>query len=176
MNNFPKFSLYFLGFFGISMLFKAVVIFYDEHQNLNNNWIKTEATIKELKTKWTEIQYIEKNQDTTIILPTQKLHFLYSYQFNNKYYHSSNTGIDFSQLRVPDLNNEIVEKLSNKKKIYVYVNPKEPKNSCIVKNDINYSKLGLGIGLFGGFLFILFLVIFNLKYKATHIADKIEVL
>lgn len=176
MNNLPKFSLYFFSFFGFLMLFKTVDIFYKEYQKLNSNWVKTEAVIKEIKTEWIEIQYIESELDTTVILPQQKLYFFYSYQFNNKYYQSSNTGIDFSQLYVPDLNDELVEKLSDKKRIYVYVNPENPKKSSIVKNDINYSEIGLGIGLLGGVLFILFLVIFNLRFKDTHIADKIEIL
>ncbi len=137
-----------LNFFFIMMVLISTIQLYKKIPDLY------QIIFKDNKYKWEKIEAeiitVKLIEPNFSIHSNEKCQISYAYFYNGKKYFGNNLGLNkkrpkekefIGTFELQPLHEAIYEKVKNKKKIAIYVNPNAPKQSVIIKYDFILSEV-----------------------------------
>lgn len=155
------------------MMFMSLKFLYEEFLNLDSEiyWEKNIATINDIKL----IEYSGNIKDFPYdVFPLYKCEIKYTFNFNNKAY-VGNTISSVKSIEGDTINKTIYEKLYNSKKVIVWANKRNPKQSSLTKKNIVTEQLFTVIGMLMLSLSILNLIRIRRKNDSSTLINKLEI-
>jgi len=139
-------------------------------ENNKLNWEKNVAEIKSVKLE----SYPNPNmpKEASMVFPIEKCKIEYVFEFKGKYYTNSNVGLNKEYNS--EFHRALYMKLKDMNNVIVYVNPKNPNQSSIIKYDIDLKDIGAGIALLIFPLLVVHWVYVGKKHPPNYIAEKIK--
>ncbi|MDB9954385.1 DUF3592 domain-containing protein [Flavobacteriaceae bacterium] len=146
---------------------------YEEFLNLDSEiyWKKSIATISDLELLEYSGDIIDFTYD---VFPLYKCKVKYTFEFNNQTY-IGNTISSETSIEGDTINKTIYEKLYNSKKVIVWVNKRNPKQSSLTKKSIITEQLFTAIGILMLPLSILNLIKIRRKNNSFTLINKLEI-
>ncbi|WP_036156852.1 DUF3592 domain-containing protein [Maribacter forsetii] len=172
--------------FGISLillflLLQVIFSFYNLKkplvlilENEKFNWEQTVAQIKSVKLESSPNPNMPK--EASMVFPIEECKIKYVYKFNGKDYTNSKIGLNKEKEYESKFHRGLYLKLKEMNNVVIYVNPKNPNESSIIKYDINLKDIGAGIALLIFPLFVIHWVYISKKYPSNYLADKINII
>ena len=176
MNNLPKF-IYFLVLIMLIIFIGLSIKFFGSQltiitENEKYKWVKIEADIESIKLE--SLPNTNMPEGVPNIFTDKICNINYSYSYNNETYNNSNIGLNKNMEYSNWFHSELFEKLKSEQKIMIYINPKNPNSSTIIKYDFIYRKFGSGIITLSFVIFLSFILYQNYKYPSNYIANQIK--
>ena len=136
------------------------------------NWEQSIAQIKSVELESSPNPYMPK--EASMVFPIEKCKIQYVYKYSGKYYTNSKIGLNKEKEYESKFHRELYLKLKEMNNVVIYVNPKNPNESSIIKYDINLKDIGAGIALLIFPLLVIHWVYIGKKYPSNYLADKIK--
>ncbi|RTE52263.1 hypothetical protein EHW67_18955 [Arenibacter aquaticus] len=155
--------------FSCYYLYKPIAILLD---NNKLHWEKSVAEIKSVKLLSRPNPNMPK--EASMVFPIEVCYIQYTFYYEGNYYTNSNIGLNVEKEYQSKFHRALYMKLKEMDKVIVYINPKNPKQSSIIKYDINLKDIGAGIALLIFPLLIVYWVYIGRKHPPNYITEKIK--
>ena len=162
------FFLFSIGysFYSFSKPFKIII------ENNKFKWKEEEANIKSV------VLASRLNPDAPkeapMVFPIEECKIAYTFNYDNKQYTNTGIGLNEEKKYYNTFHKNLYTRLANRKKVIVYVNPKNPNQSSLIKYDFILKDIASGIASISFPLLFIYWFYLNRKYPSGYIADKIN--
>ncbi len=155
--------------FSCYYLYKPIALIFE------NNKLHWEERVAEIKS----VELISRPnpnmpKEASMVFPVEICIIQYAFEYNGNFYTNSNIGLNVEKDYQSKFHRALYMKLKEKEKMIVYVNPKNPKQSSIIKYDIDLRNIGAGIALLIFPILVIYWVYIGKKYPPNYIAEKIK--
>lgn len=141
-------------------------------ENNKYQWIRIEAEINSLVLESRPNLNLPK--EASIVFPIEKCKIHYTFYYNGKYFNNNIIGLNQNKKYDNNFHRKLYNRLIDKNKVVVYVNPNNPYQSTLIRYDFNLKNIGAGIALSIFPLLFINLIYENKKYPPNYLANKIE--
>lgn len=168
----------------ISLIFLVIQVvlscysFYKPlHRILENNrflWEKRVANIERVELDSRPNPNMPK--EASMVFPIQECKIKYAYEYKGKHYSNTQIGLNAKKEYNSAFHTELYDKLKGMNTVAIYVDPENPKQSTLLKYDLDLKDIGAGIALLIFPLLVGYWIYIGKKHPANYLADQIKTL
>ncbi|MDE3743336.1 DUF3592 domain-containing protein [Maribacter polysaccharolyticus] len=151
-------------------LYKPISLITENHRY---QWEESKAAIQKVELE--SLPNPAMTKEASMVFPLDECKIQYAYQYGGEYYTNTQIGLNKAKDYTSRFHNELYLKLKDKHQVTVYVNPKNPSQSSLLKYDIDLKDIGAGIAFLIFPLLLLHWVYISKKHPARYLADQIHV-
>ena len=159
----------------LQLIFSCYYLYKPINKILENNKFQWEKSVAEIKSVELETRpNPNMPKEALMVFPIEECKIQYLFEHNGKYYTNSKIGLNKEKEYESKFHRELYVKLKEMNNVVIYINPKNPNQSTIIKYDINLKDISAGIALLIFPLLVFNWVYIGKKYPSNYLVDKIK--
>lgn len=160
-----------LTVFACYSIYKPIVLLTE---NNKYQWEEREAEIQKVELE--SLPNPDMPEEASMVFPLDECKIQYTYHYGGEYYTNTHIGLNQEKEYNSNFHNELYKKLKDKHKVIVYVNPKNPSQSSLLKYDIDLKDIGAAIAFLIFPLLLIHWGYVGKKHPAEYLADQLNII